>query len=330
MKRKIFISTYPFGNHDPLPLDLLKNTGWEINTNPLKRKLKSSEVTEIAKDVDGIIAGTEDLTPLIQANPNLKFISRVGIGLDSVPLALCKERNIRVSYTPDAVTNAVVELTIGLMLSVTRYIPNADRELRKGNWSRFTGKRLGESVIGLIGLGRVGMKVLKILSSFDPKKILINDLIDKSSEVQDLLEKSGVPFEFVDKNRIYAESDVISLHIPMTKHTKDLIGIEELRRFQKDSFLINTARGGIVNEIALYEALKEGVIAGAAVDVFEEEPYKGNLCELENALLTQHMGSCSYDCRLLMERGAAEEMIRFFTGEPLKSEVPENEYLNQI
>ncbi|ULH30153.1 phosphoglycerate dehydrogenase [Leptospira weilii] len=330
MNNKIFISTYPFGIHDPEPLNLLNATGWEIITNPFKRKLKSTEVAEIAKDVDGIIAGTEDLTPLIQSNQKLKFISRVGIGLDSVPLSLCREREIKVSYTPDAVTKAVVELTIGLMLSVTRYISNADRELRKGKWSRFTGKRLGESVIGLIGLGRVGLSVLRILSAFAPKKIIINDLVDdKSDEVRNILEKSKIPFAFLNKEQIYTDSDVISIHVPLTKLTKNLISSAELSKFKKDAFLINTARGGIVNEAALYEALKNQRIAGAAIDVFEEEPYKGNLCELENVLLTQHMGSCSYDCRLLMEKGAAEEIIRFFKGVPLLNEVPEQEYLNQ-
>ncbi|EMN89869.1 phosphoglycerate dehydrogenase [Leptospira weilii] len=330
MNNKIFISTYPFGIHDPEPLNLLNATGWEIITNPFKRKLKSTEVAEIAKDVDGIIAGTEDLTPLIQSNQKLKFISRVGIGLDSVPLSLCRERDIKVSYTPDAVTKAVVELTIGLMLSVTRYISNADRELRKGKWSRFTGKRLGESVIGLIGLGRVGLSVLRILSAFAPKKIIINDLVDdKSDEVRNILEKSKIPFAFLNKEQIYTDSDVISIHVPLTKLTKNLISSAELSKFKKDAFLINTARGGIVNEAALYEALKNQRIAGAAIDVFEEEPYKGNLCELENVLLTQHMGSCSYDCRLLMEKGAAEEIIRFFKGVPLLNEVPEQEYLNQ-
>ncbi|MCW7462959.1 phosphoglycerate dehydrogenase [Leptospira limi] len=330
MKKKIFISTYPFGNYDPEPLRLLNETGWEILTNTFKRKLKSEEVAEIAKDVDGIIAGTEDLTPLIHKNPNLKFISRVGIGLDSVPLSLCKEKNIRVSYTPDAVTKAVVELTIGLMVSITRFVPNADRELRKGKWSRFTGKRLGESTIGLIGLGRVGTNVLKILAGFSPKKILINDLIDKTKEVESILRESGVSFAFVDKDQIYKESDLVSLHVPLTKLTRNLIGKDQLNQFKKDSFLINTARGGIINESDLYDALKNNIISGAAVDVFEEEPYKGNLCELENILLTQHMGSCSYDCRLLMERGAAEEIIRFFKEEPLQSEVPSDEYLNQI
>ncbi|AXX16220.1 MULTISPECIES: phosphoglycerate dehydrogenase [Leptospira] len=329
MNNKIFISTYPFGIYDPEPLNLLNATGWEIITNPFKRKLKSAEVAEIAKDVNGIIAGTEDLIPLIQSNQKLKFISRVGIGLDSVPLSLCREREIRVSYTPDAVTKAVVELTVGLMLSVTRYISNADRELRKGEWSRFTGKRLGESVIGLIGLGRVGLSVLKILSAFAPKKILINDLMDKSNEVKNILEESKVSFAFVDKEQIYTASDVISIHVPLTKLTKNLISSAELSKFKKDAFLINTARGGIVNEAALYDALKNQRIAGAAIDVFEEEPYKGNLCKLENVLLTQHMGSCSYDCRLLMEKGAAEEIIRFFKGEPLLNEVPEQEYLNQ-
>ncbi|RHX91197.1 dehydrogenase [Leptospira yasudae] len=327
---KIFISTYPFGFYDPQPMEILNETGWEIITNPLKRKLTPLEVSEFAKDVDGIIAGTEDLAPLIHKNKNLKIISRVGIGLDSVPLNLCKERGIAVAYTPDAVTMAVVELTIGLMVSVTRKVFLAHHELKAGGWSRFTGKRLGESTIGIIGAGRVGLNVIRILSEFKPKMILINDLKDKKKEVSELLDSKKVSYRFVEKEEIYSASDVVSLHIPLSHKTKNLIGKKELNLFSKDSFLINTARGGIVNESDLYDALKSSRIGGAAIDVFEIEPYKGNLMELDNIILTQHMGSCSYDCRLLMERGSAEEIIRFFRGEALLNPVPAEEYQNQI
>ncbi|MBM9577302.1 phosphoglycerate dehydrogenase [Leptospira sp. 201903070] len=327
---KIFISTYPFGFYDSEPMRILEEAGLEIFTNPLKRKLTPLEVAEFAKDVDGIIAGTEDLTPLIQKNSKLKIISRVGIGLDSVPLQLCKDRRIAVAYTPDAVTMAVVELTIGLMVTLTRKVVLAHQELRTGGWSRFTGKRLGESTIGIIGAGRVGMNVIRILSEFKPKKILINDLKDKTKEVASILESRKIEFQFVEKEEIYGNADLISLHVPLTSKTKNLIGRKEFDLFQKEAFLINTARGGIVDESDLYEALIQKRIAGAAIDVFETEPYKGNLIELDNIILTEHMGSCSYDCRLLMERGSAEEIIRFFSGKELLNPVPEEEYQNQI
>lgn len=328
--QKIFISTYPFGLYNSEPIDILNQMGWDVQLNPLKRKLKSTEVAELAKNVDAIIAGTEDLTPLIHNNPKLKIISRVGIGLDSVPLQLCRERNITVAYTPDAVTMAVVELTIGLMITLTRKVNLADKELREGGWSRFTGKRLGESKIGIIGLGRVGKNVLRILSGFKPKEILLNDTKDKFKEVAEILQKENISYRFVDKEVIYSESDIVSIHVPLTCSTRNMIGEKELSLFSKDAFLINTARGGIVNEEVLYQFLLEKKISGAAIDVFEEEPYKGKLIGLENILLTQHMGSCSYDCRLLMERGAAEEVLRFFTGKPPLNPVPEEEFLNQM
>jgi D-3-phosphoglycerate dehydrogenase len=328
--KRIFVSTYPYGQHNSEPLTFLKKEGIEVVTNPKKRKLTSLEVAELAKDFDGIIAGTEDLAPLILKNPNLQIISRVGIGLDSVPLTLCREKGITVAYTPDAVTMAVVELTIGLMVSLTRMVHLANFELREGGWSRFTGKRLGESTIGLIGLGRVGSHVLRILKEFHPKKILINDIKDKSKEIEEILFGSGVPFELVDKEFIYTHSDVISVHVPLTKQTKNLISSPQIQMMNENTFLINTARGGIINEDDLYQALKNHKIAGAALDVFEQEPYKGKLIELKNIILTEHMGSCSYDCRYKMEMGAAEEVARFYQNKPLLNPVPEEEYSNQL
>lgn len=328
-KPKIFISTFPFGANDTTPLDLLAKTGWEIIKSSLGRKLKPEEVAEFAKDVDGIIAGTEDLTPLIHKNQNLKMIARVGIGLDSVPLKLCKERGITVSYTPDAVTMAVVELTIGLMIDVTRKVNQADREIRRGEWTRFTGHRLGESTIGIIGVGRVGLNVIRLLSEFRPKLILVNDLKDKSKELEQILKSKNIEYRIVEKEEIYKKSDIISLHLPLTPKTRNLITEKELNMFKRDSFLVNTARGELINEDNLYYALKNSRIAGAAIDVFAIEPYKGKLIELENILLTEHMGSCSFDCRLAMESGAARDLIHYFKNEPLENEVPEEEYLYQ-
>ncbi|TGL13496.1 dehydrogenase [Leptospira levettii] len=327
--KRIFVSTYPFGQYNEEPISILKKEGWDVVLNPTKRKLTSEEVAEYAKNVDAIIAGTEDLTPLILKNPDLKIISRVGIGLDSVPLQLCRDKNITVAYTPDAVTMAVVELTIGLMVSLTRKVHLANFELRRGGWSRFTGKRLGESVIGLIGLGRVGSNVLRILKEFRPKEILVNDLKDKTKEIQQIMQNTDLNVRQVTKEEIYKHADIVSLHVPLTNLTRNMIGKTELGLMNASTFVINTARGGIVNESDLYHAVKAEQIAGAAIDVFEKEPYKGNLIELENIILTEHMGSCSFDCRYLMEFGAASEVVRFFKGEPLLNPVPDEELENQ-
>ncbi|TGM35471.1 dehydrogenase [Leptospira levettii] len=327
--KRIFVSTYPFGQYNEEPISILKKEGWDVVLNPTKRKLTSEEVAEYAKNVDAIIAGTEDLTPLILKNPDLKIISRVGIGLDSVPLQLCRDKNITVAYTPDAVTMAVVELTIGLMVSLTRKVHLANFELRRGGWSRFTGKRLGESVIGLIGLGRVGSNVLRILKEFRPKEILVNDLKDKTNEIQQIMQNTDLIVRQVTKEEIYKHADIVSIHVPLTNLTRNMIGKTELGLMNASTYVINTARGGIVNESDLYHAVIAEQIAGAAIDVFEKEPYKGNLIELENIILTEHMGSCSFDCRYLMEFGAASEVVRFFKGEPLLNPVPDEELENQ-
>ncbi|MGK5092508.1 phosphoglycerate dehydrogenase [Deltaproteobacteria bacterium TL4] len=326
---KIFISTVPFGEIDRTPLDLLEQTGWDYQINPLGRKLTPEEVGAFVKDGEGLIAGTENLDVVLKTAKNLKIISRVGIGLDSVPLAKCKELGITVAYTPDAVTHAVAEFTVGMMVSVTRYVCQADRNARKPVWKRFIGKRIGESVLGIIGVGRIGTQIIRLISGFKPKEILVNDLKDKTQEIQQLRDQYGLCIRQVEKEEIYKNADILSLHVPLSPLTRNLINKDVFPQFRKDVFLINQARGGIVNESDLYEALKAQTIAGAAIDVFEQEPYTGPLTELENIVLTQHMGSCSFDCRSRMEIEAAENLIRFFKKEPLLGEVPEEEYTYQ-
>ena len=148
MKPKIFISSVPFGELDSKPLDLLKEAGWEFVVNPLGRKLKSNEVASFCKHCDGLIAGTEDLSEVFKTSTKLKIISWVGIGLDSFPLKLCKERDIAVAYTPDVVTMAAVELSIGGMIALSRQVALADSQTRNGVWNRLFGKRIGGAGIG--------------------------------------------------------------------------------------------------------------------------------------------------------------------------------------
>ncbi len=325
-KPKIFVSTFPFGKYDNLPIKKLLATKWEIKFNPLNRKLKPQELLELAAGFDGLIAGTENLTPYIHSNTNLKFISRVGIGLDSVPLNLCKKKKIKVSYTPDAVTDAVAELTIGLMIDTTRKISFCDSEIRNEKWTRPVGKRLEHSVIGIIGVGRVGKKLIKLISSFNPKKILINDIQNKKNFI---FKNKKLNLEQVSKEKIYKNSDIISIHVPLYSKTKNLISEKEFLLMNKNTHLINTARGEIISEDDLFQALENNKIAGACIDVFSEEPYTGKLTKLKNIVLTEHIGSCSFDCRLKMELEASLEIIRFFKNEKLLSEVPKSEYKYQ-
>lgn len=325
----IYASNYPFGREDQTPRKLLQESGFEYAINELGRKLKPEELLEKASSCRALIAGTENLEPLIRANSNLKMISRIGIGLDSVPLQLCEERGVQVSYTPDAVTMAVVELTLGLMISLPRQVVRADRKLRAGDWTRFYGPRLEGMNIAIVGCGRIGSRVAKLLSHFTPARLFLVDLLEKSNLLAEL-NSAGCTASQVSLEEALSQAQMVSLHIPGHKKNQDLIDTRSLKTMSRGSYLINTARGGIVNEAALESALESGQLSGAALDVFAEEPYKGSLARLENIVITQHMGSCSHDCRARMEREATEEALRFLNGELLQQAVPRSEYEAQL
>jgi D-3-phosphoglycerate dehydrogenase / 2-oxoglutarate reductase len=316
----IFVSTVPFGNIDPLPIRLIEEAGLTYQINPLGRKLKPGEIGQFLKDVKVIVAGTEEIGKAdIAGAKSLRLVARVGIGLDNVDLAAARDYGIGVSYTPDAPSPAVAELTIGLILDLARGITVSDKGVRNAQWSRYMGKRVHDLTVGVIGIGRIGFRVIRLLQSFRCR-ILANDLNPDPRFGPDM----GV--EWVDKERLYRESDIISVHVPLTQKTRGLVGPAELALMKADAALINTARGGIVDEDALYSALKSGSLRAAAMDVFEREPYQGPLTGLDNVILTQHMGSCTVDCRLRMEREATEEAIRILKGQPLRSPVPQEYY----
>jgi D-3-phosphoglycerate dehydrogenase len=320
LERRVLITTVPFGEIDRKPLDLLEANDIEYVINPIGRKLKEPELAELIQGFGVVIAGTEPNTAKVIANgAHLRLISRVGIGLDSVDLHAARERGILVSYTPDAPAPAVAELTVGMMLSLLRNIAQTDRGMRNGVWRRYMGLRLADMTIGIIGVGRVGKKVIKHLQGFG-SRIIANDI------QPDFEFGYTYGITWADKEKIYQEADIISLHVPLTPDTHYLIDTEELQSIKPGAMLINTSRGSIVREPALVEALRSGQLGSAAIDVFEQEPYSGELVTLENCLLTCHMGSCSRDCRSRMEIEATEEAIRFLKGEPLLGLVPELEY----
>jgi D-3-phosphoglycerate dehydrogenase / 2-oxoglutarate reductase len=321
LKPKALITTVPFADKNRLPLEQLESAGIEYLINPLGRRLKEEELGEMVADFDVLIAGTEPITDRVMSRASrLKLISRVGIGLDSVDLLSAEKRGIKVSYTPDAPAPAVAELTIALMLCLLRSVHVANLQLHNGHWQRHFGRRIAEVTVGIIGAGRIGARVLRRIPAFGTPRVLVNDINPDLKLVPEL------KLEWVGKEDIYRQADLISLHVPLTIHTRNMIRREQLLQMKADALLINASRGGIVNERDLAEVMRSGHLGGAAIDVFEQEPYAGELTKIERCLLTAHMGSMSVDCRTRMEIEAAEEAVRFFSGKPLQSPVPADEY----
>ncbi len=206
------------------------------------------------------------------------------------------------------------------MLTLLRSVHVSNSQMHRGLWYRFFGRRLEKVTVGVIGVGRIGTGVLKRLKGFGPPEILVND-ISPNHELN-----SEFDLKWVSKKIIYKEADIISLHLPLTHLTKNMIRKEHLQTMKPDAILINTSRGGIVNEEDLYEFMQSEQLSGVAIDVFENEPYDGPLKEIERCLLTSHMGSMSVDCLTRMEIESVEEVIRFLKGKTLESEVPQEEY----
>jgi D-3-phosphoglycerate dehydrogenase len=204
-----------------------------------------------------------------------------------------------------------------------RSVHVANLQMHAGKWHRHFGRRIAEITVGIIGTGRIGTRVLRRLSAFGTPRVLVNDLNPDPKLVPEL------KLEWVGKDDIFRHADLISLHLPLTAHTRNMVRREQLLTMKKDALIINTSRGGIINEQDLADVLKSGHLGGAAVDVFEHEPYSGDLAGIERCLLTSHMGSMSVDCRTRMEIEATEEAVRFLKGGALEHEVPEDEYKNQ-
>ena len=177
---KALITTFPFGENNRLPIDLLENAGIKYLLNPHKTKLTEEQLSELISDFDVLIAGTEPITDKVMAQaPKLKLISRVGIGLDSIDLFAAKKRGIKVSYTPDAPAPAVAELTLGMMLNLLRSIHVSNQQMRLGKWQRYFGQRLTCTTVGIIGVGRIGTHLLRLMSGFGKINVLANDILPK-------------------------------------------------------------------------------------------------------------------------------------------------------
>ncbi len=302
-KFRILIATYPFAKTGLKPLEILEQAGCEIIHNPFGRRLKEDEVGDLIKDVDIVIAGTEQYSINCLRNSKLKAICRVGIGLDNVPLQVCKELGIQVTYTPDAPSQGVAELSIANILNLSRQILYSDNSVRHGAWNRYMGRLLGELTIGIVGIGRIGQRVVKLLQPFEPQIIAC----DINPDI-----KFGTKYNitWVSKEDLLKRSDIVTLHIPSYLDTYHYIDRKSISLMKTGSYIVNTSRGAIIDENALIDAILQKHIGGAALDVFEKEPYDGPLIRMENVVLTAHMGASANASRYLMELGAAEDCLK--------------------
>ena len=297
---KIAVTTTTFGEYDSKPLDLCKEKGYDVILNPYGRKIKPDELIDLAKDAIGIIAGTELFSAaVLQKLPNLKSISRCGVGLDTIDMDAARKMNIKIFNTPDGPTLAVAEFTIGLMLSLLRKIPVMDRETRSGLWRKRMGGLISAKRIGIIGLGRIGKRVAELAKALGANVFYYDPFIKECRP----------SFPKLQLKELLEKSDIISLHLCATKENSNMIGRNELSLMKRTAFLINCSRGGIVDEGSLYEALKNRELAGAAIDVFAQEPYSGPLTELENVILTPHVGSYAKEARIQMEIQAVNNLL---------------------
>jgi len=299
-QRAIAITTSNFNMENPL-LEEFRSDGWDVVRSQYGRRLTEEEITGLLSDgeVTGMVAGVEPLTAAVfDANPQLKAISRCGTGFDSVDLPAAEERGIVCVNTPQAPAAAVSEMTMAMILAALRRIPQTDRRIREGTWKAEMGSLLSRRTVGVVGLGRVGRRVADLVSAFGADVFYYDPLVATAEYDRVLSVKE-----------LAASVDLLTIHTPLAPDTRNLISAEVINALPDGAVVVNSARGGIMDEDALAAALASGRIDAAALDVFAEEPYTGPLCGFDNVVLTAHMGSYAKEARQLMESEALLNLL---------------------
>ena len=301
---KVLISTSSFCEFSSSPMELLSKKKWDLILNPHGRKMKYQEIIDLAKDVNYIIAGTETYDKrLLNELTNLKIISRVGVGLDNIDIDFANRKGVLVLNTPLSPSLAVAEFTISLMLNSLKKLNESSLDTKRGLWNKKSGFLLSKKTIGIVGGGNIGKKVIKLMANFKNNFLVFDEYEDK--ELKNKKNISYVPLEDV-----FSKSDVISLHLSLSKKTKNLVNKKLLNLMKKDALLVNTSRGEIINEVDLYNFLKKNKNTQASLDVFKNEPYQGQLLELPNVFITPHISAYAKETRVEMEIEAVKNLIK--------------------
>jgi D-3-phosphoglycerate dehydrogenase len=295
---------------DPILNNILQKNGLQVTYEP---QITTQELSQRIGNFDIIIvrSRTTITKELIEKATKCKIIARVGVGLDNVDAEFAKTKNIRVINAVEGAMNAVAELVIGLMLALARDIPRADRELRAGNWIKkeLMGTELAGKYLGIVGLGNIGKRLARLARALN-MNIIGYDVIPIDPEFV-----KEVGLIKTDLDTLLQSADYVSLHVPLLDSTKNLVNAERIAKMKKTAKIINTSRGGTVDENALYEALKAGNLGGAALDVFEKEPAIGNkLATLPNFICTPHIGAQTKEAQSLAANVIAEKIIQILRG----------------
>ncbi len=290
---KVLLGPSSYGALDDAPLIKLKAAGLTLIDNPYKRKLTKQELFKLLPGVKGLIAGLEPLDREVLTKSELKVISRCGAGLSNVDLEAAKELGIKVEYTPTGPTTAVAELTVGCLLSLLRQVSQMNSSLHDGKWDKRIGRQLSGLTVAVIGYGNIGGRVGKLLSALGAKILIVDPRLKEALSLKEALK----------------QADVITLHC---SGEECLLGEPEFALMKQGVFLLNAARGSLVDEQALLNSLNSGQVAGAWFDTFSVEPYHGELCKYQQVLLTPHVGSYTLEGRRSMELETADNLIKHF------------------
>ena len=298
---KVLLGPSSFGEADPQPRRLLSDAGAAVVENPFRRRLTREELLGLLDpSVTGIIAGLEPLDRQVLEASALRVVSRCGSGMSNVDVVAAAELGIRVRSTPDGPTSAVAELVLAAMLNLLRGVPAMNEVMHAGGWPKTIGSQIEGKTVAVIGLGRIGRRVARLAGAFGARVVAVDPALDSRTA-------EGVPLmPLADALRA---ADVVTLHC---SGETQVLGAKELALLRPGAYLLNAARGGLVDETALVAALESGHLAGTWLDCFQQEPYRGPLAGRPDVLLTPHVGSYTRECRLRMETEAARNLIEEF------------------
>jgi D-3-phosphoglycerate dehydrogenase len=294
----------------PILNEILQKNGLKITYEP---EITPDQIKEKISNFDIVVvrSRTKITKEMIDRATQCKIIARVGVGLDNIDVDAAKAKGIRVINAVEGAMNAVAELVLGLMLSLAREIPRADREIRNGNWLKkeLMGSELSGKYLGIVGLGNIGKRLAKLARGLNMNIIGFDVMPIADDFARD------VGLIKADIDTLLSSADYISFHVPLTETTHHLVNSKRISTMKKTAYIINTSRGEIIDEDALYNALKEGKIAGAALDVFEKEPAVGNkLATLPNIVCTPHIGAQTKEAQTLAANVIGEKIIMILRG----------------
>lgn len=311
---KVFVSSRSFGRLCPEAVDIIEKVA-EVERSTLGRPLAEADLVEILPSYDGIIVGVDEVTRrAIESSERLRVVAKHGAGVDNIDLEAATENGVVVTYVPGANAESVADFAFCLMLALARKLVEAHVSTKAGRWEskNFMGTEVYGKTLGIVGMGSIGAKVAKRAKGFDMRVLCVTGHPEKHRREAEMYK-----IEFVDLPTLMKESDIVTIHCALTPETQGMIGQEELALMKKTAMLINTARGPIVDEEALYKALKENRIAGAALDVYSREPPGGDfqLFQLDNVVVAPHIASYTTDAISRVDLIQAEDFVKALRGE---------------